>query len=194
MNFLFLSFAIIAGGGLLAYLKAPLSIATAASGIGLLVLSNVGQGVLSGLLIVAAWLTWAVMLLLNFGDLRRRYLTAPVLAFFRKSLPTMSQTERDALDAGTVWWDAELFSGRPDWKRLLSAPAPRLSPEEQSFLDIETEKLCDLANDWETTQVWHDMSPEAWAYAKQAGFLGMVGIIEPDADKIPGSADTGAKP
>lgn len=86
----------------------------------------------------------------------------------------MSQTERDAIEAGTVWWDAELFSGRPDWKRLRAAPAPRLTPEEQAFLDIETGKLCDLANDWESTQVWQDLSPEAWAYVKQAGFLGMI--------------------
>lgn len=112
--------------------------------------------------------------LLTLKPLRRVLITRPVLAMFRKIMPEMSPTERDAIEAGTVWWDAELFSGRPDWKRLLSAPAPRLSPEEQSFLDIETEKLCDLANDWETTQVWQDMSPEAWAYAKQAGFLGMI--------------------
>ncbi|MGC8160117.1 hypothetical protein ACP3WZ_26690, partial [Salmonella enterica] len=74
-----------------------------------------------------------------------------------KIMPEMSPTERDAIEAGTVWWDAELFSGRPDWKRLLSSPQPRLSPEEQAFLDVETEKLCDLANDWETTQIWQDM-------------------------------------
>ncbi|WP_275760663.1 acyl-CoA dehydrogenase [Ralstonia pseudosolanacearum] len=113
-------------------------------------------------------------LLLALKPLRRALITRPVLATFRAILPAMSQTERDAIEAGTVWWDAELFSGRPDWKRLRAAPAPRLTPEEQAFLDVETEKLCDLANDWESTQVWQDLSPEAWAYAKQAGFLGMI--------------------
>ncbi|MGA4286150.1 acyl-CoA dehydrogenase [Ralstonia nicotianae] len=113
-------------------------------------------------------------LLLTLKPLRRALVTRPVLATFRAILPEMSQTERDAIEAGTVWWDAELFSGRPDWKRLRAAPAPRLTPEEQAFLDIETGKLCDLANDWESTQVWQDLSPEAWAYAKQAGFLGMI--------------------
>ncbi|QCX50678.1 acyl-CoA dehydrogenase [Ralstonia pseudosolanacearum] len=113
-------------------------------------------------------------LLLALKPLRRALVTRPVLATFRAILPEMSQTERDAIEAGTVWWDAELFSGRPDWKRLRAAPAPRLTPEEQAFLDVETEKLCDLANDWESTQVWQDLSPEAWAYAKQAGFLGMI--------------------
>ncbi|MGF2530968.1 acyl-CoA dehydrogenase, partial [Ralstonia pseudosolanacearum] len=113
-------------------------------------------------------------LLLTLKPLRRALVTRPVLATFRAILPEMSQTERDAIEAGTVWWDAELFSGRPDWKRLRAAPAPRLTPEEQAFLDVETGKLCDLANDWESTQVWQDLSPEAWAYAKQAGFLGMI--------------------
>ncbi|AQW29655.1 acyl-CoA dehydrogenase [Ralstonia syzygii subsp. celebesensis] len=113
-------------------------------------------------------------LLLTLKPLRRALVTRPALAKFRAILPEMSQTERDAIEAGTVWWDAELFSGRPDWKRLRSAPAPRLTPEEQAFLDVETEKLCELANDWESTQVWQDLSPEAWAYAKQAGFLGMI--------------------
>ncbi|CBJ44118.1 acyl-CoA dehydrogenase [Ralstonia solanacearum] len=113
-------------------------------------------------------------LLLALKPLRRALITRPVLARFRAILPEMSQTERDAIEAGTVWWDAELFSGRPDWARLLGTPAPRLTPEEQAFLDVETDKLCDLANDWESTQVWQDLSPEAWAYAKQAGFLGMI--------------------
>lgn len=113
-------------------------------------------------------------LLLALRPLRRALITRPVLATFRAILPAMSQTERDAIEAGTVWWDAELFSGRPDWKRLRAAPTPRLTPEEQAFLDVETEKLCELANDWESTQVWQDLSPEAWAYAKQAGFLGMI--------------------
>ncbi len=113
-------------------------------------------------------------LLLALKPLRRALVTRPVLARFRTILPEMSQTERDAIEAGTVWWDAELFSGCPDWERLLGTPAPRLTPEEQAFLDVETDKLCDLANDWESTQVWQDLSPEAWAYAKRAGFLGMI--------------------
>ena len=123
MNFLFVLFLMLAGAGVLAYLKAPLALATAATGIGLFVLNGIAAGTLSGLLMFGAWLGWIGMLLLNFDKLRRRYLTAPVFAFFRKSLPAMSQTERDALDAGTVWWDAELFSGAPQWRALRSAGA-----------------------------------------------------------------------
>ncbi len=79
-------------------------------------------------------------------------------------MPAMSDTERAAIESGTVWWDAELFSGKPNWERLLKAAPASLSPEEQAFLDNEVETLCDMANDWETTQ----------EYTKDAGFLGMI--------------------
>ncbi len=86
----------------------------------------------------------------------------------------MSPTERDAIEAGTVWWDAELFSGRPHWDKLLGYGPATLTAEEQSFLDVECERLCDLANDWETTMVWQDLSPQTWQYIKESGFLGMI--------------------
>ncbi len=115
-----------------------------------------------------------VLLLLTLTPLRRGILSRPAMAGFRRIMPKMSPTEQAAVEAGGVWWDAELFAGKPDWKRLLATPAPVLTPEEQSFLDVEAEHLCDLANDWETTSVWQDLSPEAWAYAKDKGFLGMI--------------------
>lgn len=115
-----------------------------------------------------------VLLLLTLTPLRRAILSRPAMAGFRRIMPQMSPTEQAAVEAGGVWWDAELFAGKPNWKRLLATPAPVLTPEEQSFLDSETEHLCDLANDWETTSVWQDLSPEAWAYAKDKGFLGMI--------------------
>ena len=80
--------------------------------------------------------------------LRRRLVSDGVLSAFRKMMPAMSQTEREALEAGTVWWDGELFSGRPDWKGLLATPRPTLTPEEQRFLDVDTEELCALSSDW----------------------------------------------
>lgn len=115
-----------------------------------------------------------VLLLLTLTPLRRAVLSRPAMAGFRRIMPKMSPTEQAAVEAGGVWWDAELFAGKPDWKRLMATPAPVLTPEEQSFLDNEAEHLCDLANDWETTSVWQDLSPEAWAYAKDKGFLGMI--------------------
>jgi acyl-CoA dehydrogenase len=86
----------------------------------------------------------------------------------------MSQTEQEALEAGSVWWDAELFTGKPDWQRLLNLPPPRLSQQEQDFLDNETETLCELLDDWRVTHEDKDLSPEAWQYIKDNGFFGLI--------------------
>lgn len=137
------------------------------AGWGLEIVSPLTAGILAA--VVAP-----VLLLLTFRPLRRAILSRPAMAGFRQIMPRMSATEQAAVEAGNVWWDAELFAGKPDWRRLLSTPAPSLTAEEQRFLDVETEHLCDLANDWETTSVWQDLSPEAWAYAKDKGFLGMI--------------------
>ncbi|MCX7148161.1 MAG: acyl-CoA dehydrogenase [Rhodocyclales bacterium] len=121
------------------------------------------------LILIAA--TAAVLLL---PPLRRTLLTGSIFAAYKKLLPAMSQTEREALEAGTVWWEGELFSGRPNWQKLLDYPQPKLSAIEQSFLDNECEALCGMVSDWDTTQTHQDLSPQAWAYAKEKGFLGMI--------------------
>lgn len=105
--------------------------------------------------------------------IRRALLSDRILAAFRKVMPPMSQTEADAINAGTVWWDGELFSGKPDWAKLASFPKPTLTPEEQSFLDNECEELCRLCNDWGTYSI-NDLSPEAWQYIKDQRFFGMI--------------------
>ncbi len=134
-----------------------------------------GLGVLGRLaLVVALLLVLPVLAVLTLRPLRRALLSEPAMGLFRKIMPRMSPTESAAIEAGGVWWDAELFSGRPDWSRLMETPPAHLTAEEQAFLDNETEHLCDLANDWETTSVWQDLSPEAWAYARDKGFLGMI--------------------
>src|SRR5580658_9975347 len=84
---------------------------------------------------------WVAMLLLNIRPLRVRGMTRPFMKKYRKLLPPMSSTEREALDAGTVWWDGELFSGGPDWRKLMSAKAPALSAEERAFIDGPCEQL-----------------------------------------------------
>jgi acyl-CoA dehydrogenase len=111
---------------------------------------------------------------LNFPPLRRKLISDPLLAAFRAIAPPMSQTESEALHAGTVWWDGELFSGRPDWAKLLGFPRPTLTAEEQAFLDNECEQLCAMSNDWEQTHHNYDMPPEAWQFIKDKGFLGMI--------------------
>ena len=97
-----------------------------------------------------------------------------ILNIFRKILPQVSQTEQEALDAGTVWWEGELFSGHPNWQKLLGYAKPKLSAEEQSFLDNETEQLCAMIDDWDVTHVRQDLSPETWQFIKDKGFFGMI--------------------
>jgi acyl-CoA dehydrogenase len=129
-------------------------------------------------MIIVLWLVIgilaAITLLLVVVPVRRALMSAPLLRAFRKVMPAMSQTEREALEAGTVWWDGELFSGRPDWRKLLDVPPPTLTPEEQRFLDHEVETLCGMVSDWETTNVYKDLPPAVWQYIKDKGFLGMI--------------------
>jgi len=109
----------------------------------------------------------------NVPALRRKLVSDAVLGAFRKLMPPMSQTERDAIEAGTVWWDGDLFSGRPNWRRLLETPYPALSAEEQRFLDHDVDELCAMVTDWETTHVHRDLPPRVWQFIKDRGFLGM---------------------
>jgi acyl-CoA dehydrogenase len=106
--------------------------------------------------------------------IRRALISRPLFATYRKVLPQMSDTERDALEAGTVWWEGELFRGKPDWQKLHGYPQPKLTAEEQSFLDNECEEACRLVDDWKVTQELYDLPNEAWRYIKTKGFLGMI--------------------
>jgi acyl-CoA dehydrogenase len=126
-----------------------------------------GSFVLIGLFAAAA-------VVLNISFVRRIVFTNHVLAVYRRILPDMSSTEKEAIDAGTVWWDADLFSGRPDWDKLLAVPAPRLSAEEQAFLDGPVEELCAMCDDWEITHERQDLPPHLWQFIKDKGFLGMI--------------------
>lgn len=127
-----------------------------------------------GWLLGIFWILLAVpAALLLLPDLRRKVFTAPLFSWFQKTLPPMSQTERDAIDAGTVWWDGELFSGRPDWNQLLAYPKVQLTEEEQAFIDGPTEELCAMVSDWDIGQRM-DLPPEAWAHIKQHGFFALI--------------------
>ena len=112
--------------------------------------------------------------LVSVRPLRRALISRSIFKTYKKILPQMSDTEREALEAGTVWWDGELFCGNPDWNKLLAYPVPKLTAEEQSFMDNEVEQACALVDDWQVTHDLQDMSPEAWKYVKDKGFLGMI--------------------
>ncbi len=164
--------ATLAAGLVLAYLNAPGWQWAAVSGAALAT-AWMGHLVPHGLMpfLIALWAL--ATLLLGMPMLRRRLVSDRMLAIFRKALPTMSQTERDAIEAGTVWWDRELLSGRPDWQKLLDVPAATLTADERRFLDHEVDELCNMVTDWETTHVHRDLPPEVWQYIKDKGFLGM---------------------
>jgi acyl-CoA dehydrogenase len=117
---------------------------------------------------------YAVLLLLNLRPLRLRLMTRPFLRSYRRLLPSMSATEREALDAGTVWWDGELFTGGPRWEKLMSAKVPALTEAEQAFLDGPCEELCAMLDDWDITHTRADLSPEVWHFIKSRGFFGMI--------------------
>ena len=157
----------------LAYWRAPLLVWTAAAAAGLV--AAFAYGAPSRLVAVATSVLFlAIALALNLPALRRVLLSAPLLGIFRRIMPAMSDTEREALEAGTVWWEAELFGGRPRWRKLFSIPAPRLAAEERAFLDGPVEELCRLIDDWRITHEFHDLPPEVWRFIKDKGFFGMI--------------------
>jgi len=106
--------------------------------------------------------------------LRRLALTGPAYGMVKSILPRVSRTEQDALDAGTVGWDAELFSGKPDYARLFEIPAPHLTAEEQAFIDGPVEGLCAMLDDWDIRHNRADLSPETWQFLKDNRFFGML--------------------
>jgi acyl-CoA dehydrogenase len=106
--------------------------------------------------------------------LRHALVSDPLLGWFRKVLPQVSQTEQEALDAGTVWWDGELFSGKPDWSKLFAVPKPQLSAEEQAFLAGPVEELCRMVDEWQVSHELNDLPPHVWQFIKDRGFMGMI--------------------
>ncbi|MCD6047494.1 MAG: fadE [Gammaproteobacteria bacterium] len=124
---------------------------------------------------IICWVVYlALTLLFGIPSIRHQFLTKPVLGFFRRVLPPMSSTEREAIEAGDVWWEGDLFSGSPDWKKLHSYPKPVLTEEEQNFVNNQVETLCSMINDWLIVQKHSDLPPEVWAYIKKEKFFGMI--------------------
>lgn len=125
--------------------------------------------------VAALWgILVAILLPLNIAFIRRRIFTRPLFTWMRRMLPPISATERDALEAGNTWWDAQLFSGRPDWKVLADLPSARLTDEEQEFLAGPVEALCAMLNEWDITHARRDLPQEVWAFIKHHGFFGMI--------------------
>lgn len=124
--------------------------------------------------VVAAIVTAVIAVPLLLPQFRLPFITKPLLGFYTKILPPLSETERVALEAGTVGWEGQLFSGKPDWDVLHNQPRPTLSADEQAFLDGPVEELCKMIDDWQITHVDADLSPELWDFIKKNKFFGMI--------------------
>ncbi len=153
-------------------------------GIGLAAFTGVTAAVLIGLwaigvygllgLAIAALLFVPLAVIFNVIGIRRSLLTRPIYGLFRKILPEMNSTEKEALEAGDVWWEAEMFRGRPDWSQLLDFELTRLTDEEQAFLDNETETLCSMIDDWHVNFEIRDLPENVWDYIRNNGFFAML--------------------
>jgi acyl-CoA dehydrogenase len=108
------------------------------------------------------------------SSFRRDWITKPIFRLAQHALPKLSDTEREAIEAGDVWWDADLFTGNPDWKKLLAFAPAKLSQEEQDFLAGPVEELCRMTNEWQINWELHDLPPEIWAYLKAKKFFAMI--------------------
>jgi acyl-CoA dehydrogenase len=161
-----------AGALVLAYQRVSLRVATLAVGVAMIAYSLFGHGSLPWQIVL--WVAFTLLALLNIDTVRLQYVTKRFLRVYRRLLPSMSDTEREALEAGTVWWDGELFSGKPDWPKLLSAKAPALSAEEQAFIDGPCEELCRMVDDWDITHRRADLPPRVWDFLKKQGFFAMI--------------------
>jgi acyl-CoA dehydrogenase len=156
----------------LAYRRLPLFFFTLSFTVLLLAYSLLGHpsGIWQGFL----WLLLICFWLLNLKPLRIALISRPFMRGYRRLLPPMSDTERDALEAGTVWWEGELFTGNPDWRKLRDAAPPRLTEEEQAFLDGPVETLCAMLDDFDITHRRADLPPQVWEYIKAQRFFAMI--------------------
>jgi acyl-CoA dehydrogenase len=109
-----------------------------------------------------------------FRQLRRDVLTKPLFRWASGVMPPISETEQEAIDAGTVWWDGDLFSGNPDWNKLLATPEARLSEREQAFMDGPVRQLCAMIDDWQIAWRDHDLPENVWRFMREEKFFGMI--------------------
>ena len=162
--------ALVVLAGILAYHRASAWMWAAALGILLVLASQFAH--LPAPVMTSLWIVFGLVTILTVPTaIRRNVIGKPLLGLFRRILPQVSQTEQEALDAGTVWWDGDLFSGNPDWNKLLAFPRPALTAEEKAFVEGPVEEVCAMLNDWQITHELYDLPPSVWQFIKDHGFL-----------------------
>ncbi|MFS1438856.1 acyl-CoA dehydrogenase FadE [Shewanella sp. 10N.286.48.A6] len=161
--------AMIAVLGAATYLRVSLLTATIAAAVVMLigsVLDIVGS---------LAWVVYIVLALpLNVKSFRQNFISRPLLKVYQGIMPEMSTTEKEAIEAGTTWWEADLFAGNPNWNKLHNYPKARLTAEEQAFLDGPVETVCKMVNQHQVSHELADLPQEVWQYLKDEGFFAMI--------------------
>ncbi|MGS0681949.1 acyl-CoA dehydrogenase FadE [Shewanella sp. 125m-7] len=155
--------------GAFAYLR--VSLLTATLGTAIVLAISTGAASVSPLL----WVVFLVIALpLNISSFRQNVITRPLLKIYRGIMPEMSSTEKEAIEAGTTWWEADLFAGKPNWSKLHNYPKASLSAEEQAFLDGPVEEVCRMLNQHQVSHELADLPEEIWQYLKDHGFFAMI--------------------
>lgn len=170
----FLAFiAMILAFGSLAYFRLPMPWWTVL-GVGILVVFSIFSPLPWEVLLVMAVLFLPLAVIFNWPRLRQQWIVQPIFHLLRGHLPMISRTEQEALDAGDVWWEGDLFRGAPAWRKLLAMTKPTLSVDEQAFLDNQVTTLCGMLDDWQITHELGDLPPTVWAYLREQRFFGLV--------------------
>ncbi|MDN4504178.1 acyl-CoA dehydrogenase FadE [Alteromonadaceae bacterium BrNp21-10] len=160
---------LIAVFGLVSYKRFSLTASTTAITTVLL------AGTFAGIFGLFSWIVFLVIALpLNLNSFRKHNITLPILKIYKKIMPEMSRTEQEAINAGTVWWDGDIFSGKPDWNKLHSIPMARLTAEEQAFLDGPCDEACRMLDEWEVNHKLADLPPQLWQFLKDNKFFAMI--------------------
>lgn len=162
----------VGGSVVLSYHRINLFVSSITLFLGFILYILYGSG--SWLLGLSLGIIIAALLLLNNRSLRSQFLSKPVFTLFKTLLPDMSSTEREALEAGSVWWEGELFSGKPNWKKLMQTPPPALSAEEQAFLSGPVETLCKMLDTWKLNHEYGDLTDDIYSFIHKNKFLGMI--------------------
>ncbi len=160
------------GAIVLAYFRATLRVSAITAG--MLFLAYLVFGTRSLILLLILLVTTVVLALLSIDEIRIKRITAPLFSWYRKVLPAVSPTEQIAIDAGTVWWEGEIFRGDPDWQRLLAAARTELTEAERAFIDGPVEELCRMSNAWEISFRDADIPQNIVEFIKKHKFLGMI--------------------
>ena len=155
-----------------AYTAMELRKATLAAGTLLVAYTLIGDP--STIYISCLWILFGLLVSLNIPEIRRNYITKRVLDIYKDLLPKISQTEQEAIDAGNVWWDAELFTGNPNWEVLRSNPKAELPAEEQAFLDGPVNELCEMIDEWRVSHKDYDLPQEVYDFVKEKGFFSFI--------------------